>query len=366
MIIGIPKETKIHEHRVGLTPFGVKELQKNGHRIIIENNAGKEIGFDNEQYVKAGAKIVNNASEVYNKSQLIIKVKEPDSKECLFLQENQIIFSYLHLANNLQLTNFLLNKKITAIAFETVRQSNNLLPILAPMSDIAGKLSIQIASRYLEKNNGGKGILISGALGVKPAKILILGGGTCGIAAAKIAHGMGANVTILEKSLDRIIELHNIFDSKINIEQSNELTIKENIIEADIVIGAVLIPGMSTPKIVNKETIKKMKKKSVIVDVAIDQGGCFETSKATNHNNPIYEVNDVIHYCVTNIPAIASLTATIALENVSLFYIKEIANHGKKISEYSHDLKSGINTHMGNLINKNVALSFGMKYSFLE
>lgn len=358
MIIGIPKEIKNHEYRVGATPSGVAEMIKRGHKVLIEKNAGFEIDFTDDQYIKAGAIIINNAEELYQKSDMILKVKEPQQSECNMIKKNQIIFSYLHLAAERKLTENLIKSGCSAIAFETITANDNSLPLLAPMSEVAGKISIQAGAKALEKSQGGRGILLGGVPGVSKANIMILGGGVAGTNAAKVAIGIGANVTILDKSLSRIRYLSDIFGNQANILYSNEANILENLQKSDLVIGSVLIPGASAPKLVKKNDLKIMKKGSVIVDIAIDQGGCFETSKPTTHSNPTYIIDDVIHYCVTNMPGAVPRTSTLALENSTLPYTLEIASKGlKKALQENKHLANGLNVDNGQITHAEVANS---------
>lgn len=358
MIIGIPKEIKNHEYRVGATPSGVAELVKRKNKVLIERNAGLEIDFTDEQYTQAGAIIIDSASEIYQSSEMILKVKEPQESECKMIKKNQIIFSFLHLAAEKELTNNLIKSDCIAVAFETITANDNSLPLLAPMSEVAGKISIQAGARALEKSQGGRGILLGGVPGVSKANVMILGGGVAGTNAAKVAIGMGANVTILDKSLSRIRYLSDIFQNQANILYSNQNNILDNLQKSDLVIGSVLIPGASAPKLIKKEDLKIMKKGSVIVDIAIDQGGCFETSKPTTHSNPTYIIDDVIHYCVTNMPGAVPRTSTIALENSTLPYTIEIASKGidQALKDNKH-LANGLNIKNGIITHKEVANS---------
>lgn len=358
MIIGIPKEIKNHEYRVGATPSGVAELIKNNHKVIIENNAGLEIDYCNEQYKAAGAEIVENAAQIYENSDLILKVKEPQEEECKMIKENQIIFSFLHLAAEEKLAVNLLKSNCYAIAFETITANDNTLPLLAPMSEVAGKIAVQAGAKALEKSQGGRGILLGGVPGVNRANIMILGGGAAGINAAKVAIGMGAKVTILDKSLARIRYLCDIFGSNADILYSNQQNIIQNIPHSDLIIGSVLIPGASAPKLINKEHLKLMKKGTVLVDIAIDQGGCFETSRPTTHSDPIFIENDIVHYCVTNMPGAVPRTSTLALENATLPFTIEIANKGieKAIAE-NHHIYNGLNIAHNKIIHQEVANS---------
>jgi alanine dehydrogenase len=349
MLIAIPKEIKNHEYRVGATPSGVREMILAGNQVLIEDNAGNGIGFSNEEYLNAGAKIAKNAAEIYDAANMILKVKEPQMSECQMIRENQIIFSYLHLAAEPQLTEMLIQSKSIAIAFETVTANDGSLPLLAPMSEVAGKLSVQSGAKALEKANGGRGVLLGGVPGTSRAKVTIIGGGVAGTNAAKIAIGMGADVTILDKSLARMRYLSDIFGNKCNILYANIATIEKHIIKSDLVIGAVLIPGAAAPKLVTREMI--------------DQGGCFETSKPTSHSDPIYDIDGVIHYCVTNMPGAVARTSTEALENATLPFTLEIAAKGyKKAINNNHHLKNGVNVIDGKVTYKAVSDALGYEY----
>lgn len=364
MIIGIPKEIKNHEYRVGATPSGVREMVNNGHQIIVETNAGTEIGFFDEDYIKNGAKIVNSAEDVYSQADMILKVKEPQKSECELIKENQIIFSYLHLSAEKELTKMLVNSKCVAIAFETVTDNFNALPLLAPMSEVAGKLSIQAGAKALEKSQGGRGVLLGGVPGTEKGNVVILGGGVAGTNSAKVAIGMGANVTILDKSLPRIRYLSDIFGNSANILYSTSENIEKSVLNADLVVGAVLIPGATAPKVVSKELVKKMKHGAVMVDISIDQGGCFETSKPTTHANPTYVIDDVVHYCVTNMPGAVARTSTLALENSTLPFTLAIANKGykKALTDDKH-LLNGLNVIDGKVTYKAVAEALGYEFA---
>lgn len=365
MRIGIPKEIKNHEYRVGATPAGVLEMTKNGHEVLIENNAGAEVGFENADYIKSGAKIVDTIQDVYSQADMIVKVKEPQSLECDLIKEGQIIFSYLHLAAEEELTKRLVASKSVAIAFETVTANDRSLPLLAPMSEVAGKLSVQAGARALEKSQKGSGVLLGGVPGTEKGNVVIIGGGVAGTNAAKVAIGMGANVTILDKSLSRIRYLSDIFGNSANLLYASTDNLNKSVLNADLVIGAVLIPGAAAPKLVTKELITQMKKGSVIVDIAIDQGGCFETSKPTTHSEPTYIVDDVVHYCVTNMPGAVARTSTQALENSTLPFTINLANKGYKqaLKDDVH-LLNGLNTLNGQVTCKPVAEALG--YEFVE
>jgi len=325
MKIGVPKEIKPQENRIGLTPESAKVLVSNGHEVLIENNGGFEAGFDNDQYKKAGAKIVNKVEDIFNDAEIIVKVKEPLSSEVKMIRENQIIFTYLHLAAAKELTEGLIKSKSVCIAYETVTDNNGKLPLLAPMSAVAGRMSIQAGAHSLEKNQKGRGLLLGGAPGVDPANVVILGGGVVGENAALIATGMKANVYIVDKSEKRLQELKNIFGDKIIPQLSDKTDLKKLVSQCDLLIGGVLIPGAEAPKLVTRDMLKNMKRGSVIVDVAIDQGGCVETSKPTTHAEPTYIVDDIVHYCVANMPGGVPRTSTLALNKATLPFLSKLA-----------------------------------------
>jgi alanine dehydrogenase len=363
MLIGIPKEIKDNEARVALSPQGVAELCYLGHELYVTKNSGMEIGYSDELYKKSGAKIVTNNEELYKKSDLIVKVKEPQANEVNLFKKGQILFSYLHLAAEEQLTLDLLKQDIIAISYETVSDKYNNLPLLQPMSEVAGRLSVQSGAFALQKNNGGKGLLLGGVAGVAPAKVTIIGGGVSGTNAAFIASGMGADVTILDKSLYRIRELDNIFANQVKVVYASREAIENHVVTADLVIGAVLVPGAKAPKIISKKMVNNMSYGSVIVDISIDQGGCSETSRPTTHTDPLYKVSDISHYCVTNIPAAAAKTATRALENATLPYIIELANKGYK-QALSDDVNfaNGLNIFRDKVTYKSVADSLSLPF----
>jgi alanine dehydrogenase len=363
MLIGIPKEIKDHEYRVGATPAGVRELINAGHKVIVQKNAGSAIDFTDEQYQEDGAEIIETAKEVYARADIILKVKEPQKSECDMIRKGQVIFSYLHLAAEPELTKLLINSNSVAIAFETVSANDGSLPLLAPMSEVAGKLAIQAGARALEKVSGGRGILLGGVPGVAPGKVVILGGGVSGTNAAKVAIGMGANIVILDKSLARIRYLSDIFQNTASVLYASLENIEDYVSDADLVVGAVLIPGASAPKLVSKELVKKMKKGAVMVDISIDQGGCFETSKPTSHSNPTYVVDGVVHYCVTNMPGAVARTSTQALENSTLPFTLALANKGyKKAMLDDKHLRNGLNVADGKVTYKAVADFLGHHY----
>ncbi len=362
MIIGIPKEIKDNENRVAVTPSGVAELKKHGHTILVQASAGSGSGFSEEKYAKAGATILPTAAEIFAKAEMIMKVKEPLDAELDMLRPGQILFTYLHLAGvPRKVTDVLLQKQVTGIAYETVNE-NNYLPLLAPMSEVAGRMSIFVAAQYLQKINGGKGVLVPGVPGTKPAKVVIIGGGFVGTNAAQVAYGAGADVTILERSVPRIRQLLDLMP-KARVLVSNSSTIEEEVRTADVVIGAVLIPGAAAPKLVTRAMVAAMEPGSVMIDVAIDQGGCFETSKPTSHAKPVYSVNEVIHYCVTNMPGAYPRSSTIALTNVTLPYAMMLADGGMAAVKKNPALKLGLNTYKGKLTCQPVAEYFKMEYT---
>ncbi len=363
MLIGIPKEIKDHEYRVGATPAGVRELVNAGHKVIVQKDAGSAIDFSDSQYVAAGAKIVATAAEVYEKAEMILKVKEPQKTECKMIRKGQVIFSYLHLAAEPELTKLLIKSGAIAIAFETVSANDGSLPLLAPMSEVAGKLSIQAGAKALEKSQGGRGVLLGGVPGVNRSKVTVLGGGVSGTNAAKVAVGMGADVTILDKSLPRIRYLCDIFGNTANVIYASLENIEKNVVESDLVVGAVLIPGAAAPKLITKQMVKKMKKGSVMVDISIDQGGCFETSKPTSHSNPTYVTDGVVHYCVTNMPGAVARTSTQALENSTLPFTIALANKGyRRALLDDKNLRNGLNVIDGKVTYKAVSEALGHKF----
>ncbi len=363
MKIGVPKEIKSQEHRIGLTPDSVKILTSNDNEVLVENNGGFEAGFDNEQYEKAGAKIVDKAEDIFNDAEIIVKVKEPLSNEVKMIRENQIVFTYLHLAAAKELTQGLINSKSVCIAYETVTDNNGRLPLLAPMSAVAGRMSVQAGAHCLEKNQKGRGLLLGGAPGVQPGNVVILGGGVVGENAAIIATGLQANVYVVDKSEARLKQLTELFGDKIIPQQSDKIDLEKLISECDLLIGGVLIPGAEAPKLVTKKMLKKMKRGSVIVDVAIDQGGCVETSKPTTHAEPTYIVDDIVHYCVANMPGGVPRTSTLALNKATLPFLSKLAKDGyKKALNDDPNFLAGLNVHKGNVTYKAVADTFGHKF----
>jgi len=363
MKIGVPKEIKPQENRIGLTPESVKSLVSNGHEVLIENNGGFEAGFDNDQYKSAGAKILQKAEDIFNDSEIIVKVKEPLSNEVKMIKENQIVFTYLHLAAAKELTQGLINSKSICIAYETVTDDNGRLPLLAPMSAVAGRMSVQAGAHCLEKNQKGRGLLLGGAPGVEGGTVVILGGGVVGENAAIIATGMKAKVHIVDKSESRLKELTKIFGDKIIPQQSDKIDLKKLISEADLLVGGVLIPGAEAPKLVTKDMLKFMKRGSVIVDVAIDQGGCVETSKPTTHAEPTYIVDDIVHYCVANMPGGVPRTSTIALNRATLPFLNKLASNGyQKALKEDKNFLEGLNVFKGQVTYKAVADAFGHSF----
>ena len=365
MLVGVPKEIKPQEHRVGLVPSSVREFVAHGHEVIVETNCGAGINYTDADYEKVGAKIISTAAEIFDKADMIIKVKEPQAIECEMLREDQVLFTYLHLAADKEQTLGLIKSKCVAIAYETVTGADGKgLPLLAPMSEIAGRLSIQVGGAYLLKHLGGRGRLIGGSPGVEAAKVVVIGGGVSGYHAAQMAVGMGADVTILEKGHDQIRALDEHFGNTARVIQSSGDSVERYVLDADLVVGAVLIPGASAPKLVTKEMIKKMRPGSVVVDIAIDQGGCFETSHATTHNDPVYTVDEVIHYCVANMPGAVPMTSAHALNNAVLPYALQLADKGwKQALADNPALMEGLNVCKGEVTYKCVAEEFDLSYS---
>jgi len=363
MKIGVPKEIKSQEHRIGLTPDSVKILTSNGNEVLVENNGGFEAGFDNDQYKKAGAKIVDKAEDIFNDAEIIVKVKEPLSNEVKMIKENQIVFTYLHLAAAKELTQGLINSKSVCIAYETVTDNNGRLPLLAPMSAVAGRMSVQAGAHCLEKNQKGRGLLLGGAPGVQPGNVVILGGGVVGENAAIIATGLQAKVHIVDKSEARLKQLTEMFGDKIVPQHSDKIDLEKLISECDLLVGGVLIPGAEAPKLITKKMLKKMKRGSVIVDVAIDQGACVETSKPTTHAEPTYIVDDIVHYCVANMPGGVPRTSTLALNKVTLPFLSKIAKDGyKKALKDDPNFLAGLNVYKGSVTYKAVADVFGHNF----
>jgi alanine dehydrogenase len=367
MRIGVLKEIKTKEHRVALTPEGVEQMREHGHDVFVETDAGNGSYRANKEYENAGAIICNSPEEIYQQSEMIMKVKEPLAVEYPLIQKGQILFTYFHFAASMELTKAVMDSGAVAVAYETVEKKNGSLPLLTPMSEVAGRLAIQEGAKYLEKTYGGRGVLLSGVPGVDPGTVLIIGGGIVGTNAARIACGLGAKVYLLDNNPERLRYLSDIMPKNCFPIMSNPATIRRFLMEADLVVGAVLIPGAVAPKLITRDMLKIMKKGSVIVDVAIDQGGCVETAKPTTHDDPIYEVDGIIHYCVANMPGAVSYTSTKALTNVTLPYALEIANKGlKKAARENPDIAKGINIINGKITYKAVAEAFDLEYSKLE
>src|ERR1700681_2904766 len=366
MRVGVPKEIKVHEYRVGLTPGTAREYVAAGHSVVVETNAGAGIGATDEAYRKAGAKIADTAAEIFASADMIVKVKEPQPGEWSQSREGQILFTYLHLAPDPKQAKGLMASGCTAIAYETVTDAHGGLPLLAPMSEVAGRLSIEAAGTALKRYTGGRGLLIGGVPGVQPARIVVIGGGVVGTHAARMASGLGAEVSILDRSIPRLRELDEMFEGRVRTRFSTMEAIEQEVFTADVVIGAVLVPGASAPKLISREMLKSMRHGSVLVDVAIDQGGCFETSRATTHADPTYEVDGVVHYCVANMPGAVPVTSSQALNNATLPFGLALASRGfAAIIEDPH-LRAGLNVHRGRLTYKAVAGSLVLSFSPLE
>ena len=366
MRVGIPKEIKSQEFRVGLTSGNVRELVEHGHRVIVETQAGAAIGMYDDDYLRVGATIAQSAEQVFAESELIVKVKEPQPQECRLLGRGQVVFAYLHLAPDPAQAERLLESGVSAIAYETVTGPSNSLPLLAPMSEVAGRLSVQAGAHCLEKANGGQGVLLSGVPGVAPGKVVIIGGGIVGENAASVASGIGADVTVLDRSIARLRQLDSEYNGAIKCIFSKSDTIERCALDADLIIGAVLIPGAAAPKLLTEETIRRMKRGSVVVDVAIDQGGCFETSRPTTHENPTYVVHGVVHYCVANMPGAVPRTSTFALNNATFPYAMALAQKGvARAIVDDPGLRSGVNTYAGKLTHEAVAESQDRAYTDL-
>jgi alanine dehydrogenase len=367
MIIGVPKEIKDNEYRVSLTPGGAETLVHAGHQVWVEASAGDGSGFADQEYAEAGAEIIGDAASVWNQSDMVIKVKEPLSQEIEFLRESLLLFTYLHLAAVPRLTQEMLERKVTGIAYETVQLPNRSLPLLTPMSEVAGRMSVQIAARYLEKMNGGRGKLLGGVPGVRPSDVVIIGGGAVGINAAMMALGMGAHVIIVDISVDRLRYLDEVLRGNLTTLSSNRRNIADSVRHADVVIGAVLLPGAKAPCLVTREMIRSMKPGSVVIDVAVDQGGCIETTHPTTHSDPVFIVDGVIHYGVANMPGAVPRTSTYALSNATLPYALKLANCGfVKAVKQDCALAKGVNTYAGHVTCKGVAAAHGLKYTPLD
>jgi alanine dehydrogenase len=363
MRIGVPKEIKILEYRVGMVPAGVVELVHDGHEVIVETGAGVGIGMTDADYEAAGATVVGSAKAVFDRADLIVKVKEPQLTECAMLRADQVLFTYLHLAADPKQTEALVKSGTTAIAYETVTAADGSLPLLTPMSEVAGRLSIQAGAYALQKANGGRGVLLGGVPGVAPGRVLVIGGGVAGTHAADMAVGLGAEVTVLDRSVPRLRQLNDIFGGRVRTQYSTRQAVDQLLPEADLVVGAVLVAGAAAPKLVTAEHVKAMRSGSVLVDISIDQGGCFETSRPTTHAEPTYVVDDVVHYCVTNMPGAVPRTSTFALTNVTLPFVKALANLGwrEALSRDKH-LARGLNVHAGHINHEAVARDLGYEY----
>ncbi|MEN3971539.1 alanine dehydrogenase [Sphingomicrobium sp. XHP0235] len=367
MRIGVPKEIKNHEYRVGLTPTSVRELTSFGHEVFIESDAGMGIDFSNSDYERVGATIVADAKTVFEKADMIVKVKEPQASEIALLEERHTLFTYLHLAADMPQTHGLMDSGATCIAYETVTGPKGGLPLLAPMSEVAGRMSVQVGAHYLEKEQGGRGVLLGGVPGVNPGRVVILGGGVAGINAAMMATGQRADVTIFDVSNEKMADLDLHFGSTIKTQYSTIEAIQREIAKAHLVIGAVLVPGDAAPKLITREMLSTMKRGAVMVDIAIDQGGCFETSKATTHDDPVYEVDGVIHYCVANMPGAVARTSTFALNNATLPHVIRLANRGAKDAmAYDPHLANGLNVSGGKIRHKAVATALALPYDPVE
>ena len=362
MLIGVPKEIKNHEYRIGLTPASVQELTASGHRVLVEVNGGAGIGFYDDEYIAAGAQMAAAPEEIFAKADMIVKVKEPQANECKMLRPGQILYTYLHLAPDAEQTKLLIESGAICIAYETVTDRKGGLPLLAPMSEVAGRMSVQAGAHHLEKSNGGRGVLLGGVPGVAPAKVLVIGGGVVGENAAYMATGMGANVTILDRSVERLRQLDNDYSGRLNCVYSTNAAIEEYALQADLVIGAVLIPGAAAPKLLSRDIISRMKKGAVVVDVAIDQGGCFETSMATTHQEPTYIVDGIVHYCVANMPGGVARTSTMALNNATLPFALQLANNAKQAMLNDTHLMRGLNICKGMVTYEAVANAHNYAY----
>jgi len=364
MIVGLPREVKADEYRVALLPVGVEELTARGHTVLVERGAGQGSGIEDDLYLAAGARVVEQAAEVWAEADLIVKVKEPQPEEWPRLRLGQTVFTYFHFAADEKLTRAVIASGITAIAYETLRDRRNALPLLTPMSEVAGRMSIQEGAKYLERPQGGRGVLLAGVPGVAPAEVVILGGGTVGSNAAKVAAGFGANVKILDVNLDRLRYLDDVMPPNVTTLFSDRHTVLETIERADLVVGSVLVPGARAPRLVRREDLARMRPRSVIVDVAIDQGGCVETSRPTTHHEPTFLVDDIVHYCVTNMPGAVSRTSTYALCNVTFPYLLHLANRGwREAAESDPGFAEGVNIQGGKVTNKAIAETFGLPYS---
>ena len=367
MKIGVPREIKNNENRVGLVPGGVRQLVHDGHEVFIENDAGVGVGIENEEYIKAGAKILPTLEDVFAESTMIIKVKEPQAREIACLRPHHILYTYLHLAADPDQTKGLMESGSTSIAYETIQPDDGSLPLLTPMSEVAGRMATQVGAAYLQKDHGGKGILLGGVPGTRRAKVTVIGCGIAGTNAIKMAMGMGADVTAIDLSTKRLAELDDLFDNRITTLFSNIENIETSVLASDLVIGAVLIPGAKAPKLVTREMISKMDKGSVVVDIAVDQGGCIETCKPTTHQEPTFEIDGVVHYCVANMPGAVARTSTFALTNVTLKYARMIASMGvEEAARIDSAFRKGINVYKGDLVYQQIALDLDLPYTELK
>lgn len=367
MIIGVPQEIKNNENRVALTPAGVTEFKRFQHQVYVQSKAGEGSGFTDEEYQKAGAEILPTIEDVYAKAEMIIKVKEPIAQEYNLIKENQLLFTYFHFASSEELTKAMIQNKSVCLAYETVEKADRSLPLLIPMSEVAGRMAVQQGAKYLEKPKKGRGVLLGGVPGVSPGSVLILGGGIVGTQAAKMAAGLGAHVTIMDINLTRLRQLSDIMPANVETIMSNRYNIEEAIKLADLIIGAVLIPGAKAPNLITREMLKDMRPGTVLVDVAVDQGGCIETCKPTTHEDPIFIIDDVVHYCVANMPGAVPYTSTLALTNATLPYALELANKGwQKATTDNMELRKGLNVVNGKVVYQNVAEAFAMPYTPVE
>jgi alanine dehydrogenase len=367
MIIGVPKEIKNNENRVALTPAGVAEFRKNGHTVYIQTKAGEGSGFTDEEYMGAGASILPSIEAVYEIAEMIVKVKEPIASEYKLIKKDQLLFTYFHFASSEDLTYAMIERGAVCLAYETVEKADRSLPLLIPMSEVAGRMAIQEGAKYLEKPMGGRGILLGGVAGVKPANVLVLGGGIVGAQSAKMAAGLGSNVTIVDINLNRLRYLEDILPANVDTVMSNEYNIRELIKHADLIVGAVLIPGAKAPHLITRDMLSLMRKGTVLVDVAVDQGGCIETCKPTTHENPTYEIDGIVHYCVANMPGAVPYTSTLALTNATLPYAIQLANKGwKKACNDNEELRKGLNVVDGKIVYKGVSEAFKLPYYPVE
>jgi len=367
MIIGVPKEIKNNENRVALTPAGAKELLRHGHQVYVQKTAGQGSGFTDDEYTQVGAQLLDTIEDIYAQAAMIVKVKEPIEPEYNLIKEGQLVFTYFHFASYEPLTMAMIKSKSICLAYETVESTSGTLPLLVPMSEVAGRMSIQQGAKYLEKPMKGRGILLGGVPGVSPAKVMIIGGGVVGTEAAKMAAGLGADVTILDLSLERLRYLDDVMPANVKTLMSSEYNIREMVKDHDLIVGAVLIPGAKAPKLVTRDMLKTMQPGTVMVDVAVDQGGCFETTKPTTHQDPVYVIDDVVHYSVANMPGAVPYTSTLALTNATLPYVIQLANKGwKEACKQNEGLKLGLNIIEGNVVYKGVSDAFGLANSSIE